>query len=602
MDKEIEKNNYSYYKYSEKGIKSRNYDLWILINNYLVDIDLNFKERFYLYENNLKFKPKCLCGKDVNFIDMQRGFKKFCSRNCMLNSDEIKNKRKKTCITKYGVDNPSKLDEIKEKVKRTNLYKFGAEYPLQSESIMEKFKSEFNEKWGVNNPSKVKFIREKAKMTNIKKFGTEYAMQNPEIKKSVLNYFIEKWGVDNPSRLKEVSERRKKTIISKYGVDSALKLKEFQEKLKRTNLEKWGCEFYTQTNEWKLITKERIFNKNSELINNEIYKLIDNTTSEFKINCSRCKEDFIINRQLYRNRIRIGEDICINCNPIQNNFSKGEKEIFTFIKENYSGEIIENYRINNKEIDIYLPDLKLGFEYNGLYWHSELNKTKNYHKEKYQHFKEFGIQIICIWEDDWLYKRDIIKSIIGNKLGLSNRIMARKCKIIELHDNSLVKEFLNSNHIQGYVVSKIKIGLIYENELVSLMTFGKLRMPLGQNGEEGSFEMLRFCNKIGTTVVGGSSKLFKYFLKKYEPKKVISFSDNSRSNGDMYNKMGFQFESESFGNYFWYKDMSRFHRFNFRKDKLVKMGFDSDKTEVQIMHEQKYYRIWDYGQKKWVFL
>ena len=566
MDKDIENDNTSYYKYSEVGVKTRNYDLWCSINNY-IDDDINFKEKFYLYENGLISKPKCNCGNSLKFIDMKSGFRNFCSKVCMFNSEEIKNRKKQTCIDKYGVDNPSKSKEIKEKVKKTNLEKFGVEYPLQSDIILDKFKSDFKEKWGVDNPSKVQEIREKAKSTNIEKFGNEHPIKNDEVKKSLSTYFIEKYGVNNPSKLKEVTDKRKQTILSKYGVESALSLKEFQEKSKQTNLKKYGTEFYTQTNEYRLMIKDKIFEKNSELINNEVYKLVDNNISEFTINCSRCKKDFIINRQLYRNRTKIGEDICINCNPIGSNTSKGEKEIYNFIKENYLGEIIENYRLN-KEIDIYLPELKLGFEFNGLYWHSELNRSKNYHKEKYLYFQQLGIQIVSFWEDDWYFKKEIIKSMILNKLSCTKRrIYARKCEIRELNaqkHNGLIRDFLEQNHIQGFVGSKIKIGLFYDDELVSLMTFGDLRKVLSHTKESNNFEMLRFCNRINTSVIGGSSKIFKYFLKKYKPKKIISFSDNSRSNGNVYNKIGFKLESESFGNYFWYKNLSKYHRFNFR--------------------------------------
>ncbi len=648
MDNENVKENKPYYKYSESGIKSRNFDLWSIVSNY-TDIKISFKEKFYLYENKMSELPKCECGGDLKFIDMISGFRRFCSKKCMLNSEEIKSNKKKTCIEKYGVDNPSKSNEIKNKVKETNLEKFGVEYPLQSEEILSKLKSDSIRKWGVDNPSKIKEIRDKAKLTNKDRFGVEHAMQNEEIKSSLVNYFIDKYGVDNPSKLESTKEKRvdtmlsrystehplfldefkqkskntslnrygvenysktrefreksKKTNLEKYGFENYSQTKEFKEKSKKTNLEKYGVENYSQTKEFKEKLKSIIFEKNTEIVNREGYELIHMDESEYKIKCIECNKEFNINRQLWRSRVNMGIKCCLHCNPITNGTSRGEKEILKFIKDNYTGEIIENYKLK-KEIDIYLPDLKLGFEYNGLYWHSELNKSKEYHVEKYNYFRELGIQIISFWEDDWLFKTDIVKSIILNKLVRSSKVMARKCQIKELNevkDNSLIREFLDNNHIQGFIGSKIKIGLFFEGELVSLMTFGELRKSLGQSKQEDVYEMLRFCNKINTTVVGGSSKIFNFFLKKYKPKQIISYSDNSRSTGGMYEKMKFELESESFGNYFWYKDLLKFHRFNFRKDKLVKMGFDKTKTEVEIMHERGYYRIWDYGQKKWIY-
>ena len=190
--------------------------------------------------------------------------------------------------------------------------------------------------------------------------------------------------------------------------------------------------------------------------------------------------------------------------------------------------------------------------------------------------------------------------MILHKLGKSKSIWARNCEISEVTDNKLIRDFLNKNHLQGFVGSSIKIGLFYQGELVSLITFGKLRKALGHITKEGSYELLRFCNKLNFNIVGGSSRLLVYFIRKYYPKEIMSYSDNSRSNGDMYRKIGFNLESETVPNYYWVIDGIRKHRFNFRKDRLVKMGYDSSKTEIEIMNELGYYRIFDSGSKKWI--
>ena len=480
---------------------------------------------------------------------MNKGFRKFCSRKCMLDSPEIKESREKTNIIKYGVNNPSKNKDIRNKVEQTNIGKFGKRYPMMSNSIVDKVKSNFLEKYGVNNPSKLKKIRDKAKKTMIDRYGVEFAAQNIDI----------------------------------------------FNRIKKNNLEKWGKEFYTQTEEYKEIIKNQTFQKNKLLIDN----LIEINNTEFKIFCNLCSKEFIIQKQLWRNRRRNGEEICLFCNPITTSTSKMEKSILEYIRSNYGGDILENYRYCNKEIDIYLPKLNIGFEYNGIYWHSEMNKSKDYHSEKTNFFYSKGIQIIHIWEDDWVYRKDIVKSIILNKIGISDRIFARKCEIREISDNSLIRNFLNENHIQGFVGSKIKIGLFINNELISLMTFSGLRKSLGSKSEVGSYEMIRFCNKLNTSVVGGASKIFKYFIDIYCPKFVVSYSDTSRGFGNLYKKLGFDFINDTPINYYWCKNGIRYHRFNFRKDKLVKEGFDSNQTEIEIMHSRDYYRVFDCGSKKW---
>ena len=146
--------------------------------------------------------------------------------------------------------------------------------------------------------------------------------------------------------------------------------------------------------------------------------------------------------------------------------------MFKFIKSNTQSAVETSNRtiLNGKELDIYLPELNLAFEFNGLYWHSELHKDRRYHLEKTKLCADKGINLIHIWEDDWDNKVEICKSIILNKIGKSERIYARKCDI-RIVDNKLVREFLDINHIQGFVGSKIKIGLYYNYELVYYVQF-----------------------------------------------------------------------------------------------------------------------------------
>jgi hypothetical protein len=288
--------------------------------------------------------------------------------------------------------------------------------------------------------------------------------------------------------------------------------------------------------------------------------------------------------------------------PKCNKFNIKETEILLFIQKYYNDLIITNERIlDGKELDIYLPKIKLGFEFNGLYWHSELFRNKNYHLDKTKLALEKNTRLFHIWEDDWSNKQEIVKSMILNKLGKTlNKIYARKCQIKIIDGSFTVRDFLDKNHIQGFVGSNIKLGLFHQNELVSIMTFGTLRRALGQKKIEGSYELIRFCNKLNTTVVGGASKLFKYFLDKFQPKEVISYSDYSRSTGEMYQKLGFKLKHNSKPNYYYIIDGVRKHRFGFKKDKLVKQGFDHKKTEIKIMNERGYYRIFDCGMQKWV--
>ena len=280
------------------------------------------------------------------------------------------------------------------------------------------------------------------------------------------------------------------------------------------------------------------------------------------------------------------------------NISKQESELSEYIKSlvGDNNVILNNKQIldSGKELDIYLPNYNLAFEFNGLYWHNELNKPNDYHLNKTNECLKQNIRLFHIFEDEWLNKSEIIKSMIRNLLHMSNnKIYARKCEIREV-SSSISKDFLNKNHLQGNCYGSFNIGLFYNNELVSLMVFGASRHFVG-NGKV-KHELLRFCNKLNTNVIGGASKLFKYFIKKYNPNEIVSYADKRWSNGLIYNILGFELYNESKPNYYYVIGNKRIYRYNLRKNILVeKYGCPKEKTEKEFCFEQKWYRIYDCG-------
>ena len=278
------------------------------------------------------------------------------------------------------------------------------------------------------------------------------------------------------------------------------------------------------------------------------------------------------------------------------NASKSEDEIADFIK-NKGFAIIRNDRsiLDNKhELDIYIPDKQFAIEFDGVFWHNEVNKPINYHLDKTEECKKKGIRLIHIFEDEWLDKSNIWKSMLNNLLGLNeNRIFARKCKIKEVSMNES-KNFLEENHLQGYCHSQIRYGLYYNNKLVSLMTFGKTRHFIGNSSHQ--FELLRFCNKLNTSVIGAASRLFKYFIKTVKPNNIVSYADKRWSNGNLYEKLRFHKYNESKPNYYYVIGNRRKNRFNFRKSILVKKyNCPQDMSEHEFCKSKGWYRIYDCG-------
>ena len=291
---------------------------------------------------------------------------------------------------------------------------------------------------------------------------------------------------------------------------------------------------------------------------------------------------------------------CFKCS--KNGTSKKEKEVLEFLSNYVECDNTNREVLNNKELDVYIPSKRVAIEFNGLYWHNSKFKDSNYHLDKLNDCEEKGIKLIQIFEDEWDNKQEITKSRLLNILNLTKRkIFARKTEIREVN-SSLSMKFLRENHIQGELGSSIKLGLFYNNELVSLMTFGSLRKNLGQTKKEGSWELLRFCNKLNTTVVGGASKLFKNFIENYSPKEVITYADRRWSNGEMYKHLGFNFEENTKPSYFYVANKKRENRFKYRKSELIKQGFNKNISEKEIMEGRNILRIYDCGTKRFKFI
>lgn len=305
--------------------------------------------------------------------------------------------------------------------------------------------------------------------------------------------------------------------------------------------------------------------------------------------CSTCSHEW----KASPNNILSKDSGCPNC-ALHATISKGEKELLDFIRSTYSGWVIENDRtiLDGKELDIVLPDVGIAFEYNGVYWHNSDNVGKHFHIDKIiKCFNNSGYTLIHIFEDMWKTKKDIVKSRIRSLLGGTTKIYARNCEIKEI---SFPQEFLETNHLQGAgSYSSINLGLFYCGDLVSVMTFGPPRFT-----KDFQYELIRFCSLLDITVVGGASKLLKYFRNKYSGS-IISYSNKAWSAGNLYKQLGFTYLRTSEPNYRYYKGIKSLSRMACQKHKLVEQGYNSDLTEEQIMKERGYFKVYDAGNDVW---
>ena len=443
------------------------------------------------------------------------------------------------------------------------------------------------EKYGVTNVFSLKSIINKSKQTKLDRYGSE-TYNNPEQNKQTC---LEKYGVDNGSKTKEAREK----ISERYFLANNTKRRE---KLIITLHEKYGenvswnsqdpsvCQKIKDT--LKITRKEVILNR----INEMDLSIIDDNFDVFKLRCNKCGN---IYENVLRSRVNFSYlndgKLCDVCFPKEFR-SKGEESLLVEIKKLYDGEILTNKKMFKYEADIVIPDKHICFEYNGVYWHSELYKDKEYHKNKKIKFIKKGYNLIHIWEDEWNdeLKKNIIIARIKSALGLNKKIYARKCVIKEISSKES-REFLLKYHLHGNINASFRIGLFYNDELVSVSTFGK--RSFGKSKK--SYELLRNCSKEDITVVGGFSKMITYALKNLNYIHSFVDFDWTDMNNSSYTHSNFILKSHSSPGYFWVVNGKRENRLNFQKSILIKQGADPNKSEEEIMHEAGYYKIFNSG-------
>ena len=289
---------------------------------------------------------------------------------------------------------------------------------------------------------------------------------------------------------------------------------------------------------------------------------------------------------------------CPHCSHI---VSVGEREVVDYISSLLGEDAVETSNrsiISPYELDIYIPSRSIAIEYNGLYWHTEeRGKDKNYHFNKWKMCKDSGIQLLTIWEDEWRDKKDIVKSMLAHKLGVSQgkKVYARNTTVSPL-DSSTARSFLDSYHIQGSCFSSAYFGLYDDSdELVAVSAWKK------------TGDML-YLDRYATScvVVGGMGKTLKAgtkYAQKQNVDKIVTFSDHQVSDGGLYEKLGFSCDKELSPDYRYVANGERIHKFNYRLKRFrndPELEYREGLTEKELAQINGLERVWDCGKTRWV--
>ena len=450
---------------------------------------------------------------------------------------------------------------------------------------------------------------------------------------------LEKYSTVHPMHVPEIVEKMKQTCLYRYGETSFTKTPEFIEKTTKTCRERYGTDWYMQTDEYKASVVDTCMQKygvpNAGMYGDFIVDKMKNPERlaelmSFRNNPEQYVADHFddpptilqLSECIGVSETTVG-DILLNRNLghlVSYQYSRMEDEIYNFLTLYICGsEIIRNTFkvITPYELDVYLPNYNFAIECNPTYTHNssigiygQAPKSTEYHKMKTDLCQEHNVHLMHIFGYDWVWHKDVCKSIILNALGLTNTVYyARKTQIYEVSGEDAIK-FLEDNHLQDAVDCKVRLGLYFDNELVSLMTFSKLHHTIGTGNDDTSdcWELVRFCNKNYTRVVGGASKLLQYFIRTYNPKEIISFSDRAHTTGNLYFQLGFNVLRRSNPGYVWVdlKTDKTYSIFNAQKHNISKIlqdaTLDLSQNETDIMIDHGYVQVFDSGTITWQLL
>lgn len=247
---------------------------------------------------------------------------------------------------------------------------------------------------------------------------------------------------------------------------------------------------------------------------------------------------------------------------------------------------------DNRKVDMLIRDKNLVIEYNGLYWHNEEIRDKNWHLNRYNDCKKLGYSLIYVWQDDWKYKRNVVECFLRRKLGVSDevKVNARDCTIC-LIDYPIAEVFLEDNHLQGSVIGDAYISLKFGEEVVAVCVI---------QGIGDTILIKRYATNC--ILRGGFSKILSYIERTYEFVKIDTFSDNGVSCGDLYKSLGFQKVKDLRPDYKYIVNHRRVHKFNYRKDRFKRdksLEYIEGLTETELADLNGLKRVWDAGKVKW---
>ncbi len=498
--------------------------LYLYDDHFLIKDDQYTKkqlEEWYLAENKSVKDLQDLLNTSKSTID--RVLKYYGLRKDKHLAGEV---AKKTMIQKYGVESYSKTEEYRQKYEQTCLKKYGVKSHNQSGQVKEKYKN-----------------------TCLSKYGVATTAVLEDVVSQRENTCFLKYGVANPAQSEAVQLKIKQTNLERYGVESFSKTEEFLSATRKTCLEKYGETSYSKTPEHRRKTSALSKAYAEKGWSDECKAVMENKDSlvAYLETLGKKPTTLELADMLGCSISAIGERVRLwglsDMLNLSYSTSSYEKEIKDYLGGLGVAVAKDRTQLDGLEIDLYDQDRRVGIEFNGTYWHSiSMIGDIGYHFKKSKLAESRNIRLIHIYEYEWNdpKKRPLIESLLRISFGkVGEKIYARKCVIREI-TNKEAKPFNEQNHLQGHRNAQVSYGLFYKGKLVQLMSFSKTRYNRNLDGEN-SWEIIRGCPGSNNIVIGGVSKLFKHFIKEYNPDSVFSYCDFNKFDGRGYEAIGMKF-------------------------------------------------------------
>lgn len=308
----------------------------------------------------------------------------------------------------------------------------------------------------------------------------------------------------------------------------------------------------------------------------------------------RCAEGHVWMTAVH-NRTGPGNTGCPSCTRT----SAVEEEVREYVVSIIPHDVESMTRtvISPKELDIYIPALRVGVEVNGGWWHSEAaGKERNYHSGKLSACREARVSLIQIWEDDWLLKRSVVEKMLRSKLGVNTdpRVGAREASVCTVPQVE-AKGFMERNHMRGHTNGTFYDGLIAPD--------GNLCAVLITTQTGPTYRIDRYATD--RAVVGGFGKLLEVLKRRVSENgggTIVTFSDNEVSDGHLYARTGFALDGELPPDYSYLVDGRRTHKFNYRLSRFrtdPALVYREGMSEAQLAELNHLPRVWDSGKRRW---